>query len=142
MRQRSYGRDKELTFRISLTMFLLALVYVAFIGLLFAAGIEPIFIFGFAIVMMLFQYFGSDRLVLMTTRAKLVTPEQEPGLHAMLERLAAMADMPKPKKVAVMETHVPNAFATGRNPKNATLAVHTGPDGTPRRERARGSART
>ena len=60
MRQRSYGRDRELTFRISFTMFLLALVYVAFIGLLFRAGIEPVFIFIVALLMVLFQYFGSD----------------------------------------------------------------------------------
>ena len=62
----------------------------------------------------------------MTTGAKVVTPEQEPGLHAMVERLSAMADIPKPKKIAVMETHVPNAFATGRNPKNAVVAVTRG----------------
>ena len=126
MRQRSYGRDRELTVRMSITMLLLALVYVAFIGLLFWAGIHPIFILGVAVAMAVFQYFGSDKIVLMTTGAKTVTPEQEPRLHAMIERLAAMYDMPKPKKVAIMETHVPNAFATGRNPKTAVVAVTRG----------------
>jgi heat shock protein HtpX len=76
-------------------------VYVAFLGLLFWAGIDPIFILVIAVVMAAFQYFGSDRIVLMTTGAKVVTPQQEPELHGMIERLAAMADMPKPKKVAV-----------------------------------------
>ena len=126
MRQRSYGRDTELTFRMAFIMFLLAIVYVAFLGLLFVAGIPPYFILGIAIVMALFQYYGSDKLVLAATRAKVVTPQEEPGLHGMVDRLAAMADMPKPKKIAVMETHVPNAFATGRNPKNAVVAVTRG----------------
>ena len=108
------------------TSFLLLLVYVAFAGLLFWAGISPIFIVGLGIVMAAFQYFGSDKLVLMTTGAKTVTPEEEPKLHGMVERLAAMADMPKPKKIAVMDTHVPNAFATGRNPKNSVIAVTRG----------------
>ena len=127
MRQRSYGRDRELTLRISLTMFLLAMVYVAFIGLLFWSQLLPWpFILGIAVVMAVFQYFGSDKIVLMTTGARIVTPEQEPKLHGMVERLAAMADMPKPKKLAVIETHVPNAFATGRNPKNAVVAVTRG----------------
>jgi heat shock protein HtpX len=109
-----------------LTMFLLGMACVAFIALLFWAGIHPIFIFGVSLVMMLFRYFSSDKIVLMTTGAKTVTPQEEPRLHAMVERLSAMADMPKPKKVAVMETHVPNAFATGRNPKNAVIAVTRG----------------
>lgn len=108
------------------TMFLLGLVYIAFMGLLFWAGIHPVFILGLAIVMAAFQYFGSDKIVLMSTGAKVVTAEQEPRLHAMIERLAAMADMPKPKKIAVMDIHVPNAFATGRNPKNSIIAVTRG----------------
>ena len=126
MRQRSYGRDRELTVRMSFTMLMLALLWVAFMGLLFWAGVPWFLVLVFALIAVLFQYYGSDKLVLMTTGAKEVTPEQEPHLHATIERLAAMADMPKPKKVAVMETHVPNAFATGRNPKNAAVAVTRG----------------
>ncbi len=126
MRRPTYGRDPELVFRMFFTMFMLGLVYIAFMGLLFWAGIHPIFILGMAVVMAAFQYFGSDKIVLMTTGAKIVTAEQEPRLHATIERLAAMADMPKPKKVAMMETHVPNAFATGRNPKNSVIAVTRG----------------
>ena len=126
MRQHSYKRDSELTFRMYFTMFMLGMVYVAFLGLLFWAGISPIFILVIAVIMAAFQYFGSDKIVLMTTKAKVVTKEEEPKLHATIERLAAMADMPKPKKIAVMDTEVPNAFATGRNPKNAVVAVTRG----------------
>jgi len=107
-------------------MAMLALLYVAFIGLLFWAGIHPVFILVVAVAMAAFQYFGSDRMVLMATGARVVTPEEEPRLHATIERLTAMADMPKPKKVAMMDTHVPNAYATGRNPKNSVIAVTRG----------------
>ena len=126
MKQRGYGRDPELAFRMFFTIIMLALVYVAFRGLLFWAGISPILILIFAVVAAAFQYFGSDKIVLMTTGAKEVSPQEEPKLHATVERLAAMAEMPKPKKIAIMETHVPNAFATGRNPKNAVIAVTRG----------------
>lgn len=126
MKQRGYGRDPELALRMFFTIIMLALVYVAFMGLLFWAGISPILILIFAVVAAVFQYFGSDKIVLMTTGAKEVSAEEEPKLHATVERLAAMAEMPKPKKIAVMETHVPNAFVTGRNPKNAVIAVTRG----------------
>ena len=126
MRQRGYGPDHGLTFRMIFTMLMLALVYVAFLGLLTWAGVPWPFLLVIAIAMAVFQYYGSDRIVLMTTRARVVSPQEEPKLHATIERLAAMADMPKPKKVAVMDTHVPNAFATGRNPKNAVVAVTRG----------------
>ena len=115
-----------MTFRMFFTMFLLALVWVAFIGLLFWAQVPWLFILIFAVVGALFQYYGSDKLILLTTRARVVTAQEEPKLHGTIERLAAMADMPKPKKIAIMETHVPNAFATGRNPKNAVVAVTRG----------------
>ena len=68
----------------------------------------------------------SDKLVLMSTGAREVSPQEEPWLHATVERLAQMYDVPKPKKIAVMDTHVPNAFATGRNPQNAVVAVTRG----------------
>ena len=126
MRQRNYGRDFELTFRMGFTLLLLALVYVFFLGLLMFAGIPWEFVLILAIGMAFFQYFMSDKLVLATTGAKEVSAEEEPRLHATVERLAAIADIPKPKKIAVMETHVPNAFATGRNPKNAVIAVTRG----------------
>ena len=73
MRQRGYGRDPELTFRMFFTMFMLGLVYIAFIGLLLFAGVDFIFIALIAVAMALFQYYGSDRLVLAATRAKVVS---------------------------------------------------------------------
>ena len=126
MRQRNYGRDLELTFRMGITMMMLAVVYVFFLGLLMMAGLPLELVLIIAVAMAFFQYFMSDKLVLATTGAREVTAEEEPRLHGIIERLAAIADMPKPKKIAVMETHVPNAFATGRNPKNAVIAVTRG----------------
>lgn len=126
MRQRGYGRDTELTIRMIFTMLMLVLLYIVFLGLLAFAGIPFEFLLFIAVAMAAFQYFMSDKLVLRTTGARVVTPQEEPRLHAMIERLAAMADMPKPKKVAIMDTHVPNAFATGRNPRNAVVAVTRG----------------
>ena len=126
MRQRSYGRDTGLTLRIMFTMFMLGIVWVVFMGLLFWAGIPWFFILGFALIGVLFQYFSSEKIVLMTTGAREVSPDEEPWLHSTVERLAQMADMRKPKKIAIMETHVPNAFATGRSPNHAIIAVSRG----------------
>jgi heat shock protein HtpX len=75
--------------------------------------------------MLLVQYFFSDKLVLASMGAKEVTAAQQPELHAMIERLCQQMNLPKPK-IAIMNTQVPNAFATGRNPKNAVVAVTTG----------------
>ncbi len=86
MRQRSYGRDPELTIRMFFTIFMLGIVYVAFIGLLFWAGISPIFIGILAIGMAVFQYYGSDKLVLTATRAKVVSPEEEPTCDSLKKR--------------------------------------------------------
>ena len=126
MRQRNYGRDLELTFRMGITMVMLAVVYVFFLGMLMMAGLPLELVLIIAVAMAFFQYFMSDKLVLATTGARVVTAEEEPRLHGIIERLVAIADMPKPKKIAVMDTHVPNAFATGRNPKNAIIAVTRG----------------
>ena len=72
-----------------------------------------------------FQYYTSDKLALAAAGAKVVTREEAPALHDMVERLCAMADLPKPK-IAIMDTPVPNAFATGRSPKHAAVCVTTG----------------
>ena len=71
------------------------------------------------------QYFTSDKIALASSGAKVVTPEQAPDLHAMVERLCAMSDLPKPR-VAVIPTDIPNAFATGRSPKKSVVAVTEG----------------
>jgi heat shock protein HtpX len=124
-RTASWGRDLGLSFRMFFVMFLLAALYLAFIAVLIASGAQFTFILFFAAILLGVQYFFSDRLALWSMGAKIVTPEQEPELHAMVERLAQIADLPKPK-VAVADTRVPNAFATGRNPNNAAVAVTRG----------------
>ncbi len=125
MNRRNIGRDPELTFRMFLTMFLLAVVYMAFMAVLWAAGASFIVIIFLAAIMLGVQYYFSDKMVLWAMHAKIVTEEQQPWLHATVERLATMAGLPKPK-IAVAEMDIPNAFATGRNPQNSVVAVTTG----------------
>ena len=117
--------DRGLTRRMVVTMALLALVYVVFIAALIVVGLPwplvVLIVVGFA----LFQWFTSDKLAMYAMGAREVTPEQAPELHAVVDRLCAMADMPKPK-VAIAQTDVPNAFATGHNEKNAVVCATTG----------------
>jgi heat shock protein HtpX len=117
-----WKRDWGLTGRIWLTMFLLLLVYLAFIAILSMLGIGLPFLVVLVFLMAFIQYFFSDRLVLWTTRARVLDPEEYPELHRMVEKCAAEAGIPKPR-VAMMQTPVPNAFATGRSPKHAVVAV-------------------
>jgi heat shock protein HtpX len=119
------GRDPGLQFRMLLTLFLLGLLYVALIGVLFAAGASFILIIGVVAALSFGQLFLSDKIGLAAMGAKEVTPEQAPGLHAMIERLCIQADLPKPR-IAVADTPMPNAFAMGRSPKNATVCATTG----------------
>src|ERR1700751_5370281 len=126
MKRKSYGRDAGLTLRMLFTSGLLGLLYVGFALVLFYAlniGLAPllVIVIGLAVV----QYWTSDKLALAAAGAKIVTPEQAPELHAMVERLCAMAGLPKPR-VAVVPTNVPNAFATGRSPNHAAIAVTQG----------------
>jgi heat shock protein HtpX len=107
------------------TMFLLSAVYLGFIAVLFYVGTDFITIAIIAAVMLGAQYFFSDKLVMLSMGAKEVDARQAPELHAMIERLAAFADLPKPK-IAIVQSDIPNAFATGRNPGNAVVAVTTG----------------
>jgi len=126
MKRRTYGRDAGLTVRMLATSGLLGLLYVAFGAVLISyldVGIFAMVLIIGAIAF--FQYFTSDKLALRASGAKVVSEQEAPELHAMIERLCAMADLPKPK-VAVIDTDVPNAFATGRNPKHAAVAVTNG----------------
>ena len=120
-----FQRDRGLQFRMLVTMFLLGLLYVAFAGALMAAGagaaIMAVVIGGLALL----QLFTSDKLALASMGAKEVSPEQAPGLHAMIDRLCIQADLPKPK-IAVADTPMPNAFALGRSQKKATVCATTG----------------
>ena len=120
------SKDSGLTLRMFFTGFLLFLVYIVFFGILLISGLPVAFVLMFGIGMVFFQYFFSDRLVLATTRAKVTTQEEYPELHAMIEKLAVQSGIPKPKKIALMDIDAPNAFATGRSPKHATIAVTTG----------------
>ena len=118
-------RDSGLRNRMYLTMVMLAGVYAFFILLLISAGIPLVLVVGFAAAMAGIQYFASDRMIMKSTGAKEITRNEAPVLYDMVERLANRADMPMPK-VAIMQSAAPNAFATGRNPKNALVAVTTG----------------
>ncbi len=120
-----FPRDGGLQARMLLTLFLLGLLYVFFVGVLIAAGAQAITILVVMGALSLGQLFFSDKLALASMGAKQVTPEQAPGLHAMIERLCIQADLPKPK-IAVADTSLPNAFATGRSQKSATVCATTG----------------
>jgi heat shock protein HtpX len=126
MKRRNFGRDRGLTLRMLLTSGLLGLLYVGFALVLFSVlnvGLAPMLLI--VVGLAFFQYYTSDKIALAASGAKVVSAEEAPELHAMVERLCAMANLPKPR-IAVVDTDVPNAFATGRNPKHAAVAVTTG----------------
>jgi len=126
MKRRSYGRDAGLTLRMLFTTGLLGLLYVIFAVVLFQVlnvGLVPMLVI--VVGLAFFQYYTSDKLALAAAGAKVVSREEAPALHDMVERLCALADLPKPR-VAIMDTPVPNAFATGRSPKHAAVCVTTG----------------
>jgi heat shock protein HtpX len=124
-RRSNFGKDGGLQARMLLTMFLLGLIYVVFVGVLFAVGAAAGFIIVIALFMLAMQFFASDKIALSTLGAKEVTPEEQPELHGIIERLCVQADLPKPR-VCVMETSMPNAFAMGRSQKKATVCATTG----------------
>jgi heat shock protein HtpX len=124
-RRTRFPSDVGLTTRILVTIFLLGLLYVVFVAVLIAL-IKSWFVVvliagGFLFV----QYFFSDRIALLTLGGREVTPQQAPELHAIVDRLCALADMPKPK-VALADSDIPNAFATGRNQRKAVVCATTG----------------
>src|SRR2546423_4703790 len=121
----SFGKDTGLQARMLLTMFLLGLIYVAFVGVLFAVGAGAGLIVTVAVVLLLIQLFASDKLAMATMGVKEVSPAQEPELHGIVERLCVQADLPKPR-VCVMETPMPNAFAMGRSQKSTTVCATRG----------------
>src|SRR5919197_5344176 len=126
MKRKAYGRDAGLSLRMLFTGALLGALYVVFAVVLFNVlnvGLVPMLVI--VIGLAIFQYYPSDKLALAASGARVVSSEQAPELHAIVERLCAMADLPKPK-VAVIPTDVPNAFATGRSPKHAAVAVTEG----------------
>jgi heat shock protein HtpX len=126
MKRRAYGRDFGLSARMVTTMFLLGALYVAFFVVLISVIDAPFIVIVLILGALAFvQYYTSDKIALRASGAKIVERDQAPELHDMVERLCAMADLPKPR-LAVVPTDVPNAFATGRNPKNSVVAVTEG----------------
>ncbi|KGK98014.1 heat shock protein HtpX [Methanococcoides methylutens] len=120
-----WKHDRGLEGRMLLTLFLLAAVYLLFLAFLFYSGAPQMFMLLFIGVFMGAQYYYSDRLVLWTMHATIVSEYEEPELHQTITRLCAIADLPIPR-IAVVNTSIPNAFATGRGPKNAVVAITTG----------------
>ncbi len=124
-RHPSFGKDTGLQARMLLTMFLLGLVYVVFIGVLLAVGAAAASVVVIAVVLLLVQLFTSDKIAMATLGVKEVSPAQEPELHGIIDRLCVQADLAKPR-VCVMETPMPNAFAMGRSKKSTTVCATRG----------------
>ena len=118
-----YRPDRGLLARMGFTVFLLGALFVVLGSVLvyYFGALGLIFIGGFLAV----QWFFSDRIALFAMGGREVTPEEAPNLHAIVDRLCALADMPKPK-VAIADSDVPNAFATGRSPQRAVVCATTG----------------
>ncbi|SFJ78897.1 zinc metalloprotease HtpX [Streptomyces pini] len=124
MRSR-FEPDRRLTGRMVLTMFLLGLLYVGFVAALIVLLDSLVLVVVIAAALLGAQFWFSDRIALYAMRGRLVTPEEEPRLHGVVDRLCATADMPKPR-VAVSSMDLPNAFATGRDADHAVVCVTTG----------------
>jgi heat shock protein HtpX len=118
-------KDRGLTSRMTLVMALMAVLYLAFMALLITQGVSTAAILVIAGAFAVGQWYFSDKVALAAMRARQVTPEQAPELHGMIDRLCAMADMPKPR-VYITDMDMPNAFATGRSPKHSAVCVTTG----------------
>jgi heat shock protein HtpX len=121
----AYGRDLGLQARMLVTMLLLGLLYLGLVGVLLWAGVGAVVMLFIVAGLALAQLFLSDKLALRAIGAHEVSPSEAPGLHALVERLCVQADLPKPK-IAIANTDVPNAFATGRSRKASTVCVTTG----------------
>ncbi|HET6698606.1 MAG TPA: zinc metalloprotease HtpX [Nocardioidaceae bacterium] len=119
-------KDTGLTARMTLVMFLLGALFVALIvGLMYVFPSYAVLIGLIGLGIAWFQWYKSDTLALKAMRARLVSPQEAPELHGMIDRLCALADMPKPK-VAIAHTDMPNAFATGRSANHSAVCVTTG----------------
>lgn len=126
MNRTRFAPDRGLSSRMVITMFLIGLLYVVFVGALLALlrGAWPLVLI-IAGGLFIAQFWFSDKIAAFSMGAVEVTPAQYPQLHGTIDRLCALADMPKPR-VAVAQSDVPNAFATGRNADNAVVCATTG----------------
>ena len=122
---RNIPNDHGLTVRMFTTGLMLVILYGAVIGLLIAFGISYALVLVIAAIILFVQYWFSDKIALFGMGGHIVTPEQAPQLHGVIDRLCALADMKKPR-VAIADTDVPNAFATGRSPNNAVVCATSG----------------
>ena len=122
---RAFGRDRGLQTRMVITMLALGAIYVLLITVLIAAGVGAIAVAVIACVLFLAQYFSSDRIALASMGAREVSPREASELQGIVERLCLQANIPMPK-LAIVQTAMPNAFAIGRSPSNATVCVTTG----------------
>ena len=125
MARSRYLPDRGLTARMGLTMFLLGLLYVVLVGVIVYAVDNLALALIIAMGALFAQWFFSDRIALYAMHGRVVSPEEAPQLHGIVDRLCAVADMPKPT-VAIADSDVPNAFATGRTPSRAVVCATTG----------------
>ncbi len=126
MARSRFLRDTGLTLRMTSVMFLLGGLFVAFVVTLMYLFPDYVLLIGLiGIGVAFFQWWTSDTVAMKAMRAREVTPEQAPELHGMIDRLCALADMPKPR-VGIADIDLPNAFATGRSPDRAVVCVTTG----------------
>jgi heat shock protein HtpX len=123
--RKAFGKDTGLQARMVLTLFLLGLVYAVLIGVLIAVGAGGVTILVVALALLGLQLFTSDKIAMGMMGVKEVSPQEEPELHGIVERLCVQADLPKPR-VCVMEHQMPNAFAMGRSQKSATVCATRG----------------
>jgi heat shock protein HtpX len=118
--------DRGLNVRMGAVMFLLGVLYLGFMAALIVySGLSTVAIIIIAVGVAFAQWYFSDRIAMLSMRAREVSPEQAPELHGMVDRLCALADMPKPR-IAIADTDLPNAFATGRSPQHSVVCVTTG----------------
>src|ERR1039457_3142614 len=122
---RNVPADRGLTIRMFVTGLLLVILYGGFVAILWRGGLSLTAIVVIVAILLFAQYWFSDRIALWSMHGHEVTPEQEPELHGIIDRLCALADMPKPR-VAIADVDMPNAFATGRSPKKAVVCATTG----------------
>lgn len=125
MRTTRYGTDRGLSARMMGTLFGIGLLYVILAALMLALGFNAFFVLALSGGLLLAQWWFSDSLAMSAMRAVVVTPEQAPQLHALVDRVCAMADMEKPR-IGIADSDVPNAFATGRTPSRSVIVVTTG----------------
>ena len=118
-------RDTGLTARMIVSFAVLTVLYIIFLSVLAYVGVSAIAIAVIAGIMILAQWYFSDKIVLWSTGAKIVSKEQFPELHDLVERIVARNNLSKPR-IAVINTRTPNSFATGKTPKSSIVAVTTG----------------